>query len=82
MYNYNTLKQLGEIYKIPNKILKEDVNVVNEKDTYTIEYKYSNMIDFLGKYIPDYTELPSYEELEYNVYQELEKEDQKRNSTY
>lgn len=49
MYNYNTLKQLGEIYKIPNKILKEDVNVINEKDTYTIEYKNSNMIDFLGK---------------------------------
>jgi dUTP pyrophosphatase len=51
IYNYNTLKQLNEIYKTPHKILKEDSGAanINEKDLYILEYKNSNMIDFLGQ---------------------------------
>ena len=55
IYNYNTLRQLIEIYKTPHKILKEDLGTdVNEKDLYVLEYKNSNMIDFLGQvYVND-----------------------------
>jgi len=55
IYNYNTLKQITEIYNTPYKVLKEDVdikdNTVNEdkNEQYFIEYKNSNMIDFLGQ---------------------------------
>jgi deoxyuridine 5'-triphosphate nucleotidohydrolase len=51
IYNYNTLKQLNEIYKTPHKILKEDSSTanINEKNLYILEYKNSNMIDFLGQ---------------------------------
>jgi len=52
--NFNTLKQVIELYKIPNKILKEDMNASNnDKDLYILEYKNSNMIDFLGKIYSD-----------------------------
>ena len=39
----------------PHKILKEDLGTdVNEKDLYVLEYKNSNMIDFLGQvYVND-----------------------------
>jgi len=52
LYNYNTLKQIATIYNIPHKILKEDVkqNIAeNKEEQYILEYKNSNMIDFLGK---------------------------------
>ena len=52
LYNYNTLKQITTIYNIPHKILKEDVkqNIAeNKEEQYILEYKNSNMIDFLGK---------------------------------
>jgi len=53
LYNYNTLKQITTIYKIPHKILKEYVkqNFAENKEEqlYVLEYKNSNMIDFLGK---------------------------------
>jgi deoxyuridine 5'-triphosphate nucleotidohydrolase len=45
-YNYYTVQQLIAIYDIPYKILKEDTDV---NDVYVLEYKDSNMIDFLGK---------------------------------
>jgi len=50
-YNFNTIKQVIEIYKIPNKILKKDVENSNtdNEHLYILEYKNSNMIDFLGK---------------------------------
>jgi deoxyuridine 5'-triphosphate nucleotidohydrolase len=50
-YNFNTITQVIEIYKIPNKILKEDVENSNtdNEHLYILEYKNSNMIDFLGK---------------------------------
>lgn len=54
-YNFNTIKQVLEIYKIPNKILKEDIVPSNsDKELlYVLEYKNSNMIDFLGKIYSD-----------------------------
>ena len=49
-YNYNTMQQLITVYDTPYKILKEDsFTGTDEKDVYIIEYKNSNMIDFLGK---------------------------------
>jgi deoxyuridine 5'-triphosphate nucleotidohydrolase len=50
-YNFNTITKVIEIYKIPNKILKEDVENSNtdNEHLYILEYKNSNMIDFLGK---------------------------------
>jgi deoxyuridine 5'-triphosphate nucleotidohydrolase len=51
LYNYNTLKKITDIYKIPHKVLKEDSDS-READTgelYVLEYKNSNMIDFMGK---------------------------------
>jgi len=49
-YNYKTLQQLITVYDTPYKILKEDCFTgADEKDVYIIEYKNSNMIDFLGK---------------------------------
>ena len=49
-YNYNTVQQLITVYDTPYKILKEDSFIgADEKDVYIIEYKNSNMIDFLGK---------------------------------
>jgi deoxyuridine 5'-triphosphate nucleotidohydrolase len=49
-YNYNTIQQLISVYDTPHKILKEDsFKEADEKDVYVIEYKNSNMIDFLGK---------------------------------
>jgi deoxyuridine 5'-triphosphate nucleotidohydrolase len=65
LYNYNTLKQLTEIYKTPHKVLKEEVHNNPEKnielnkddidnELYILEYKNSNMIDFLGQiYVND-----------------------------
>ena len=57
LYNYNTLKQLTEIYKTPHKVLKEEIEGnIEDKDNelYILEYKNSNMIDFLGQiYIND-----------------------------
>ena len=55
IYNYNTLKQITEIYNTPHKILKEEVDIKEDtvngekKEQYVIEYKNSNMIDFLGQ---------------------------------
>lgn len=52
IYNYNTLKKITEIYKTPHKVLKEDCNDGKTADTgelYVLEYKNSNMIDFLGQ---------------------------------
>jgi len=50
IYNYNILMKITEIYKTPHKIFKEDSGKdVNEKDLYLLEYKNSNMIDFLGQ---------------------------------
>lgn len=52
IYNYNTLKKITEIYKTPHKVLKEDCNDSKTADTgelYVLEYKNSNMIDFLGQ---------------------------------
>lgn len=52
IYNYNTLKKITEIYKTPHKVLKEDCNCSKTVDTgelYVLEYKNSNMIDFLGQ---------------------------------
>ena len=46
------MKQITTIYNIPHKILKEDVkqNIAeNKEEQYILEYKNSNMIDFLGK---------------------------------
>jgi deoxyuridine 5'-triphosphate nucleotidohydrolase len=65
VYNYNTLKQITEIYKTPHKVLKEEVHNNPEKnidlnkdyidnELYILEYKNSNMIDFLGQiYVND-----------------------------
>jgi deoxyuridine 5'-triphosphate nucleotidohydrolase len=65
VYNYNTLKQITEIYKTPHKVLKEEVHNNPEKnidlnkdyidnEPYILEYKNSNMIDFLGQiYVND-----------------------------
>ncbi len=55
IYNYNTLKQITEIYNTPHKVLKEEVDIKEDtvngekKEQYVIEYKNSNMIDFLGQ---------------------------------
>ena len=54
LYNYNTLKRITEIYKIPHKVLKEDVGSSGGDDAdkgelYVLEYKNSNMIDFMGQ---------------------------------
>lgn len=55
-YNYKTLQQLITVYDTPYKILKEDCFTgADEKDVYIIEYKNSNMIDFLGKIYASYT---------------------------
>jgi deoxyuridine 5'-triphosphate nucleotidohydrolase len=54
--NFNTIKQVIEIYKIPNKILKEGIesSSTDNEELYILEYKNSNMIDFLGKiYLDD-----------------------------
>ena len=48
LYNYNTLKRITEIYKIPHKVLKEDVGG-DKGELYVLEYKNSNMIDFMGQ---------------------------------
>lgn len=53
VYNYNTLKRITEIYKIPHKVLKEDGKDTdtnaNKGEVYVLEYKNSNMIDFMGQ---------------------------------
>jgi len=55
VYNYNTLMRITEIYKIPHKILKEDINEAtaaadaDKGELYVLEYKNSNMIDFMGQ---------------------------------
>ena len=55
IYNYNTLKQITEIYNTPHKVLKEEVDIKEDtvngekNEQYVIEYKNSNMIDFLGQ---------------------------------
>jgi deoxyuridine 5'-triphosphate nucleotidohydrolase len=59
IYNYNTLKRITEIYKTPHKVLKEDCNDcgagsgsgsgTGAEELYILEYKNSNMIDFLGQ---------------------------------
>ncbi len=52
IYNYNTLKRITGIYKTPHKVLKEHCNDSKTADTgelYVLEYKNSNMIDFLGQ---------------------------------
>ena len=55
IYNYNTLKRITEIYKTPHKVLKEDCNDcgagsgTGDGELYILEYKNSNMIDFLGQ---------------------------------
>jgi len=48
LYNYNTLKRITEIYKIPHKVLKEDDDA-DKGELYVLEYKNSNMIDFMGQ---------------------------------
>jgi deoxyuridine 5'-triphosphate nucleotidohydrolase len=53
LYNYNTLKRITEIYKIPHKVLKEDgggdSGDADKGELYVLEYKNSNMIDFMGQ---------------------------------
>jgi deoxyuridine 5'-triphosphate nucleotidohydrolase len=60
LYNYNTLKRITEIYKIPHKVLKEDGggdggggggggDDADKGELYVLEYKNSNMIDFMGQ---------------------------------
>jgi deoxyuridine 5'-triphosphate nucleotidohydrolase len=50
IYNYNTLKRITEIYKTPHKVLKEDcVDKDCVGELYVLEYKNSNMIDFMGQ---------------------------------
>jgi deoxyuridine 5'-triphosphate nucleotidohydrolase len=50
LYNYNTLKRITEIYKIPHKVLKEDdASEAGTGELYVLEYKNSNMIDFMGQ---------------------------------
>ena len=54
LYNYNTLKRITEIYKIPHKVLKEDSSGgagdgADKGELYVLEYKNSNMIDFMGQ---------------------------------
>jgi deoxyuridine 5'-triphosphate nucleotidohydrolase len=51
LYNYNTLKKITDIYKIPHKVLKEDSDSreAGAGELYVLEYKNSNMIDFMGK---------------------------------
>ena len=50
LYNYNTLKRITEIYKTPHKVLKEDcVDKDCVGELYVLEYKNSNMIDFMGQ---------------------------------
>jgi deoxyuridine 5'-triphosphate nucleotidohydrolase len=74
VYNYNTLKQITEIYKTPHKVLKEEVHNNPEKnidlnkdyidnELYILEYKNSNMIDFLGQI---YTNIADIDELYIN----------------
>jgi deoxyuridine 5'-triphosphate nucleotidohydrolase len=59
-YNYKTLQQLIAVYDTPYKILKEDCFTgADEKDVYIIEYKNSNMIDFLGKIYASYASYAS-----------------------
>jgi deoxyuridine 5'-triphosphate nucleotidohydrolase len=59
-YNYKTLQQLITVYDTPYKILKEDCFTgADEKDVYIIEYKNSNMIDFLGKIYASYASYAS-----------------------
>jgi deoxyuridine 5'-triphosphate nucleotidohydrolase len=49
------LKRITEIYKTPHKVLKEDCNDcgagsgTGAEELYILEYKNSNMIDFLGQ---------------------------------
>ena len=69
IYNYNTLKQITKIYNIPHKVLKEEIDVKEDtvngenNDQYVIEYKNSNMIDFLGQI---YTNIADIDELYIN----------------
>jgi deoxyuridine 5'-triphosphate nucleotidohydrolase len=69
IYNYNTLKQITEIYNTPHKVLKQEVDVKEDtvngesNEQYVIEYKNSNMIDFLGQI---YTNIADIDELYIN----------------
>ena len=69
IYNYNTLKQITKIYNIPHKVLKEEIDVKEDtvngenNEQYVIEYKNSNMIDFLGQI---YTNIADIDELYIN----------------
>jgi deoxyuridine 5'-triphosphate nucleotidohydrolase len=63
LYNYNTLKKITEIYKIPHKVLKEDSSdssdsdKANKGELYVLEYKNSNMIDFMGQIYANGTDM-------------------------
>jgi deoxyuridine 5'-triphosphate nucleotidohydrolase len=62
IYNYNTLKKITEIYKIPHKVLKEngdsrDSSEAETGELYVLEYKNSNMIDFMGQIYANGTDM-------------------------
>ena len=59
LYNYNTLKRITEIYKIPHKVLKEDIggDGADKGELYVLEYKNSNMIDFMGQIYANGTDM-------------------------
>ena len=57
LYNYNTLKKIIEIYKIPHKVLKEDSGGADKGELYILEYKNSNMIDFMGQIYANGTDM-------------------------
>jgi deoxyuridine 5'-triphosphate nucleotidohydrolase len=81
IYNYNTLKQITEIYNTPHKVLKEEIDVKEDtvngasNEQYVIEYKNSNMIDFLGQI---YTNIADIDELYINdrIYKFLNNDNQ------
>ena len=50
IYNFNTLKKITEIYKTPHKVLKEECKAKKTGDElYVLEYKNSNIVDFMGQ---------------------------------
>lgn len=56
VYNYNTLAKIVELYKTPYQIIRDNLDS-DENVVYTLKYKNSNMIDFLGQIYENTTDL-------------------------